>query len=81
MTLLMFSQIFKETLLYRRRRWSRFRSLISANAKGSFTYLLSGRNFRGRIITDHVNKLLDLQVSAVHCMHRRILQALTQFLG
>ncbi|KAL2009256.1 hypothetical protein VTN00DRAFT_7450 [Thermoascus crustaceus] len=56
------SQIFKNTLGSRKRRWNLFRAHISSRAKAQFTYLLSERSFRGRLLADHENKLLDLQV-------------------
>ncbi|CAG7998256.1 unnamed protein product [Penicillium salamii] len=52
----------KDTLHNRKKRWEIFRSHISSRAKAQFTYLLSERSFRGRLLTDHHNKLLDLQV-------------------
>ncbi|KAL5332680.1 hypothetical protein BJX70DRAFT_404329 [Aspergillus crustosus] len=52
----------KFTLKNRKERWHIFRSHISCRAKAQFTYLLSERSFRGRLLTDHENKLLDLQV-------------------
>jgi hypothetical protein len=55
-------QTLKSTLGNRKKRWEIFRSHISSRAKAQFTYLLSERSFRGRLLTDHVNKLLDLQV-------------------
>lgn len=55
-------QIFKKTLSFRKHRWVMFRSYISCRAKAQFTYLLSERSFRGRLLTDHEGKLLDLQV-------------------
>ncbi|OKL63400.1 hypothetical protein UA08_02093 [Talaromyces atroroseus] len=55
-------QIFKHTINYRRERWKNFRAHISSRAKAQFTYLLSERSFRGRLLTDHEAKLLDLQV-------------------
>lgn len=51
-----------ETLQHRKKRWEIFRSHISSRAKAQFTYLLSERSFRGRLLTDHDGKLLDLQV-------------------
>lgn len=56
-------QYLKDTLNSRKKRWEIFRSHISSRAKAQFTYLLSERSFRGRLLTDHVGKLLDLQVS------------------
>lgn len=55
-------QFFKDTLNERKKRWEIFRSHISSRAKAQFTYLLSERGFRGRLLTDHVGKLLDVQV-------------------
>lgn len=56
------AQIFAETLRHRKDRWGIFRSHISSRAKAQFTYLLSERSFRGRLLADHNGKLLDLQV-------------------
>ncbi|KAL4907604.1 hypothetical protein BDW74DRAFT_110880 [Aspergillus multicolor] len=55
-------QVLKLTLDHRQRRWLHFRSQISSRAKAQFTYLLSERSFRGRLLADHENKTLDLQV-------------------
>ncbi|KAJ5152855.1 uncharacterized protein N7482_009333 [Penicillium canariense] len=55
-------QIFKDTLDNRKKRWEIFRSHISSRAKAQFTYLLSERSFRGRLLANHQDKLLDLQV-------------------
>ncbi|PYH95203.1 DNA repair protein Rad18 [Aspergillus ellipticus CBS 707.79] len=60
--LLMPKQVLKATLKLRKNRWLIFRSHISSRAKAQFTYLLSERSFRGRLLTDHEGKLLDLQV-------------------
>lgn len=54
--------MFKDTLENRKKRWEIFRSHISSRAKAQFTYLLSERSFRGRLLADHTGKLLDLQV-------------------
>ncbi|KAL4864957.1 hypothetical protein BDV12DRAFT_175340 [Aspergillus spectabilis] len=54
--------VLKSSLDHRKQRWHIFRSHISCRAKAQFTYLLSERSFRGRLLTDHENKLLDLQV-------------------
>ncbi|PGH01414.1 hypothetical protein GX51_05221 [Blastomyces parvus] len=56
------AQTFKITLTNRRKRWEKFRSLITAQAKLQFTYLLSERSFRGQILSDHTKKLLDIQI-------------------
>jgi len=52
----------KGSLIERRERWKKFRSYISVRAKAQFRFLLSQRSFRGEIITDHKQKLLDLRV-------------------
>ncbi|OAX78937.1 hypothetical protein ACJ72_06751 [Emergomyces africanus] len=56
------AQRFKITLNNRRKRWENFRSLITAQAKLQFTYLLSERSFRGQILSDHTKKLLDIHI-------------------
>ncbi|TPR05116.1 FAD linked oxidase, C-terminal domain family protein [Aspergillus niger] len=56
------AEVLKATLNLRKNRWLIFRSHISSRAKAQFTYLLSERSFRGRLLTDHEGKLLDLQV-------------------
>ncbi|GAB1211097.1 hypothetical protein ATERTT37_000209 [Aspergillus terreus] len=56
------ADVLKQTLSDRKKRWLIFRSHISTRAKAQFTYLLSERSFRGRLLTDHEGKLLDLQV-------------------
>lgn len=55
-------QYLKQTIEHRKKRWEMFRQHISSRAKAQFTYLLSERSFRGRLLADHHNKLLDLQV-------------------
>ena len=60
---LIFVQALKDTLQNRKKRWEIFRAHISSRAKAQFTYLLSERSFRGRLLADHANKLLDLHVS------------------
>lgn len=59
------AQIFKDTLNNRKKRWEIFRSHISSRAKAQFTYLLSERSFRGRLLANHQEKLLDLQVCSI----------------
>ncbi|RDW87203.1 DNA repair protein SMC6 [Aspergillus mulundensis] len=54
--------VLKLSLQHRQQRWLIFRSHISSRAKAQFTYLLSERSFRGRLLADHENKTLDLQV-------------------
>ncbi|KAL4983065.1 hypothetical protein BDW68DRAFT_169620 [Aspergillus falconensis] len=58
----MLLEVLKVTLNHRKERWRAFRSHISSRAKAQFTYLLSERSFRGRLLADHKNKTLDLQV-------------------
>ncbi|KAL4733042.1 hypothetical protein BDV11DRAFT_200867 [Aspergillus similis] len=58
----MLLEVLKASLNHRKERWRAFRSHISSRAKAQFTYLLSERSFRGRLLTDHENKTLDLQV-------------------
>lgn len=55
-------QKLKMTLNERQRRWTLFRKFISVRAKINFHYLLSERSFRGRVMLDHSNKLLDISV-------------------
>jgi structural maintenance of chromosomes protein 6 len=52
----------KASLIERRERWKKFRSFIASRAKAQFTYYLSERSFRGKLITDHKQKLLELSV-------------------
>jgi structural maintenance of chromosomes protein 6 len=52
----------KVSLIERRERWKKFRSFIASRAKAQFTYYLSERSFRGKLITDHRQKLLELSV-------------------
>ncbi|KAL3436056.1 hypothetical protein BDV09DRAFT_166236 [Aspergillus tetrazonus] len=58
----MLLEVLKASLNHRKERWRAFRSHISSRAKAQFTYLLSERSFRGRLLADHENKTLDLQV-------------------
>jgi len=39
-----------------------FRKFITFRARITFTYLLSERNFRGRVLMDHQSRLLDIKV-------------------
>lgn len=52
----------RKSLDERRKRWKRFRSLITTRARETFSFLLSERQFRGRLIADHSNKMLDIKV-------------------
>lgn len=66
-------QIFKDTLDNRKKRWEIFRAHISSRAKAQFTYLLSERSFRGRLLTNHKEKLLDLQVCSTISLDQQLL--------
>lgn len=50
------------TLGQRQYRWRKFRQHITCRARSHFTYLLSERNFRGRMEIWHKRKLLELLV-------------------
>ncbi|KAG9669567.1 DNA repair protein Rad18, partial [Aureobasidium melanogenum] len=52
----------KSSLIYRKNRWKLFRKHITTRAKITFSYLLSERNFRGRILVHHIDKTLDISV-------------------
>jgi structural maintenance of chromosomes protein 6 len=52
----------QDSLLDRRRRWKHFRGHISAAARTQFTFFLSERGFRGEVIIDHKQKMLDIAV-------------------
>lgn len=51
-----------ETMVQRRYRWKQFRNFISHRSKASFMYMLSERGFRGTLILDHKQKLMDIRV-------------------
>ncbi|KAF2858531.1 P-loop containing nucleoside triphosphate hydrolase protein [Piedraia hortae CBS 480.64] len=57
---------FRDALLhalgYRRMRWEMFQKHISVRARCQFRYLLSERNFRGNLLINHQEKLLDIAV-------------------
>jgi structural maintenance of chromosomes protein 6 len=42
--------------------WRKFQSQISARSRIQFTYLLSERGFRGKLLLDHKHHLLEIQV-------------------
>ncbi|KAK5125122.1 hypothetical protein LTR85_000798 [Meristemomyces frigidus] len=52
----------KTTLGTRQYRWKMFRKYIAYRARFTFTYLLSERNFRGRVLMNHDDKQLDIAV-------------------
>lgn len=55
-------QLLMQTLAERHRRWGLFRGYISMRTRINFSYLLTERNFRGRIEFDHSEKTLDLKI-------------------
>ncbi|KAK4549245.1 hypothetical protein LTR36_007703 [Oleoguttula mirabilis] len=57
-----FHATLKHTLGNRQYRWRMFRKYIAYRARFTFTYLLSERNFRGRVLMDHEEKQLDIAV-------------------
>lgn len=52
----------KNTLSQRLEKWRAFQRYISSNSRSNFMYLLSERDFRGRLILDHINHTLEVQV-------------------
>ena len=50
------------TLNYRKYRWKMFLRHIAFRARFTFMYLLSERQFRGRVVMDHKDKELDIKV-------------------
>lgn len=52
----------KATLVQRLEKWRTFQRYISSNSRSNFMYLLSERDFRGRLILDHINHTLEVQV-------------------
>lgn len=52
----------KATLRQRLERWRLFQRYISSNSRSNFMYLLSERDFRGKLILDHKNHTLEVQV-------------------
>jgi chromosome segregation ATPase len=46
----------------RLKKWRQFQSQISARSRIQFTYLLSERGFRGKLLLDHKQHLLEIQV-------------------
>ena len=53
------------TLRNRRERWKKFQKHITSNARIQFFYQLSERGFRGKLLANHKEKKLDLQVSLI----------------
>lgn len=52
----------KNNLAARLQRWRLFQRYISSCSRANFMYLLSERDFRGRLILDHESHALDVQV-------------------
>ena len=50
------------TMHNRRERWAKFQRFISVSAKFNFGFLLGERGFRGQLLLDHTQHLLDLRV-------------------
>ncbi len=56
------NQSFKVALTERLDKWRQFQRNIGAHSRANFKLLLSERGFRGRLVIDHANRTLDLQV-------------------
>lgn len=54
--------LLKRTYKDRLDRWRKFQRYISARARTNFTYLLSERGFRGKLLLDHKDHLLEVKV-------------------
>lgn len=52
----------KKSLNDRLDRWRTYQRYTSARSRIHFTYLLSERGFRGKLLLDHKNRLLEIQV-------------------
>ncbi|KAH9904593.1 P-loop containing nucleoside triphosphate hydrolase protein [Xylariomycetidae sp. FL2044] len=52
----------KKALMDRLAKWRVFQRLISAHARSNFSYLLSERSYRGKLLLDHKAKKLEIQV-------------------
>ncbi|KAL8642945.1 MAG: hypothetical protein Q9228_000434 [Teloschistes exilis] len=56
------AQLLKTTLVNRKERWKVFQRAITARARVQFMWMLSERSFRGRLLANHKEKKLDLNV-------------------
>lgn len=56
------NQAFKNLLINRLEKWRMFQRYISSNSRANFMFLLSERDFRGRLILDHEAHTLEVQV-------------------
>lgn len=52
----------KKALGSRLKKWRMFQRYISSNSRANFMYLLSERDFRGRLVLDHEDHTLEVQV-------------------
>lgn len=55
-------QVMKQSLEGRLKKWRDFQRFLSARTRVNFNYLLSERGFRGRMLIDHRNRRLALNV-------------------
>ena len=55
-------QLLKQSFMLRLEQYRAFQKWISARSRINFSYLLSERAFRGTLVIDHANKLLDVVV-------------------
>lgn len=56
------NQLLKKSLEERLMKWRKFQRYISSSSRANFMYLLSEREYRGRLILDHENHTLEVQV-------------------
>lgn len=56
------NQLLKVSLAERLAKWRKFQRYISSNSRANFMYLLSERDYRGRLILDHAAHTLEVQV-------------------
>lgn len=55
-------RLMKNALNKRLAKWRMFQRFISSASRANFMYLLSERDFRGRLLLDHENHTLEVQV-------------------
>lgn len=56
------NQLLKKSLEERLVKWRKFQRYISSSSRANFMYLLSEREYRGKLILDHENHTLEVQV-------------------
>ncbi|KAJ4387984.1 Structural maintenance of chromosomes protein 6 [Gnomoniopsis smithogilvyi] len=56
------NQLLKKSLGERLAKWRKFQRYISSSSRANFMYLLSEREYRGKLILDHENHTLEVQV-------------------